>query len=77
MTIAFMALLAIAINQRTLAGPFVLLGIGSVIWWRITGNLWPYGLVQFGTMAALLVIAARSKPELWPVFIFYGLSKIS
>jgi hypothetical protein len=77
MTIPFMALFAIAINQRKLAVPFVLLGIGSVIWWRMTDNLWPYCLVQFGTMTALLVIAAKSEPGLWPVFIFYGLSKIS
>jgi hypothetical protein len=77
MTIAFMALFAIAIKQRKLAVPLVLLGIGSVVWWRVTDNLWPYGLVQFGTMAALLVIAARHEPGLWPVFIFYGLSKIS
>jgi hypothetical protein len=41
MTIVFMALFAIAINQRKLAVPFVLLGIGSVIWWRMTDNLWP------------------------------------
>lgn len=77
MTIAFMSLFAIAINRRKLAVPLVLLGISSVVWWRMTDNLWPYGLVQFGTMAALLVIAARSEPGLWPVFIFYGLSKIS
>lgn len=77
MTIAFMSLFAIAINQRKLAVPLVLLGIGSVVWWRVTDNLWPYGLVQFGTMAALLVIAARREPGLWPVFMFYGLSKIS
>lgn len=76
MTIAFMSLFAIAINQRKLAVPFVLLGISSVVWWRVTDNLWPYGLVQFGTMAALLVIATRCEPGLWPVFIFYGLSKI-
>jgi hypothetical protein len=77
MTIAFMALFAIAINQRKLAVPLVLLGIGSVVWWRMTDNLWPYGLVQFGTMAALMVIATRSEPGLWPVFTFYGLSKVS
>jgi hypothetical protein len=28
-------------------------------------------------MTALLVIAAKSEPGLWPVFISYGLSKIS
>ena len=77
MTIAFMSLLAIAINRRKLTVPLVLLGVGSVVWWRTTDNLWPYGLVQFGTMAVLLVIAIRREPGLWPVFISYGLSKIS
>lgn len=77
MTIAFMALFAIAINHGKLVVRFVMLGIGSVVWWRVTDNLWPYRLVQFGTMAALLVIATRREPGLWPVFIFYGLSKIS
>ncbi len=77
MTIAFMSLLAMAINQRKLVVPFVLVGIASVVWWRITDNLWLYGLVQFGTMAALLVVAIRREPGLWPVFIFYGLSKVT
>src|SRR5215469_4086738 len=62
MTITFMSLFAIAINQRMLAVPFVLFGAFSVIWWRVTDNLWLYGLVQFGTMAALFVIAARREP---------------
>lgn len=77
MTIAFMSLFAIAINRRKLAVPYVLLGISSVIWWRMTDNLWPYGFVQFGTMAALMMIATRREPGLWPVFIFYGVSKVS
>jgi Ceramidase len=77
MTIAFMALFALAINRARLAAPFVLFGIMSVVWWRVTDNLWLYGLVQFGTMAALLVVAARRESGLWPVFIFYGFSKIS
>lgn len=77
MTIAFMALFALAIKRRALVIPFVLFGIVSVVWWRVTDNLWLYGLVQFGTMAALLVIAIRREPGLWPVFIFYGLSKVT
>lgn len=77
MTIAFMSLFALAINQRKLAVPLVLFGVISVVWWRVTDNLWLYGLVQFGTMTALFVIAARREPGLWPVFIFYGLSKIT
>jgi hypothetical protein len=77
MTIAFMSLFAIAINKRRMTVPFVLLGFISVAWWRVTDNLWLYGLVQFGTMATLLVIAARREPGLWPVFTFYGLSKVA
>ncbi len=77
MTIAFMALFALAINQRRLVVPLVLFGIVSVVWWRITDNLWLYGLVQFGTMAVLLIVAIRREPGLWPVFIFYGLSKVT
>ncbi|MGB6194693.1 MAG: hypothetical protein WBF42_19670 [Terracidiphilus sp.] len=77
MTIAFMALFALAINQRKLVAPLVLVGILSVVWWRVTDNLWLYGLVQFGTLAVLFVVAARREPGLWPVFIFYGLSKVT
>jgi hypothetical protein len=77
MTIAFMSLFALAINRPNLSVPFVFLGIASVVWWRITDNLWLYGLVQFGTMATLLAIAVRREPGLWPVFIFYDLSKIT
>jgi ceramidase len=77
MTIAFMSVFALAINRPRLTVPFVLLGFISVVWWRVTDNLWLYGLVQFGTMAALLLIAARRELGLWPVFIFYGLSKIT
>ncbi len=77
MTIAFMSLFALAINRRKLVGPLVLFGVISVVWWRVSDNLWLYGLVQFGTMAALFVIAARRESGLWPVFIFYGLSKVT
>lgn len=77
MTVAFMSLFALAIKQRGLVVPLVIVGIASIVWWRLTGNLWPYGLVQFGSLAALLVIAFRSEPGLWPVIGFYGLSKVT
>jgi hypothetical protein len=77
MTIVFMSLLALAMNQRKLLVPLVLVGVASVVWWRLTDNLWPYGFVQFVPMLALLVIAIRDEPRLWPVVIFYGLSKIA
>jgi hypothetical protein len=77
MTVAFMSLFAIAIKQRALVLPLVGVGIASIVWWRVTGNLWPYGLVQFGSLAVLLVVAFRSEPGLWPVIGFYGLSKVT
>lgn len=77
MTVAFMSLFALAIKQRGLVIPLVMVGVASIVWWRITGNLWPYGLVQFGSLGALAVIALRSDPGLWPVIGFYGLSKIT
>jgi len=77
MTIVFMSLFALAIKQRALVVPFVLVGVASVTWWRITGNLWPYALVQFGPMIVLIVIAFRSEPGLRPVVVLYGLSKIT
>jgi len=77
MTIAFMSLLALAMNRSRLVLPFVTLGISSVIWWRLTDNLWLYGFVQFVPMVALVVIAVRREPRFWPVFIFYGLSKLA
>jgi hypothetical protein len=77
MTIVFMSLLALAMNERALVAPFVIVGVLSVLWWRLTDNLWLYGFVQFVPMVALLIIAIRREPGLWPVFIFYGLSKLA
>ena len=31
--------------------PFTVLGIGSVVYWAIFEDLWPYYIVQFGSMA--------------------------
>jgi hypothetical protein len=77
MTVAFMSIFAIAIKQRRLVGPLVIVGIASIVWWRLTNNLWPYGLVQFGSLAALAVVSFRSEPGLWPVIGWYGLSKVA
>lgn len=77
MTIVFMSLLAIAMHRRQLLMPLVFVGVVSVVWWRVTDNLWLYGFVQFVPMIALLVIAVRREPRLWPVFVFYGLSKLA
>jgi hypothetical protein len=65
MAVGFMALLTTVIVERVDARlglamlvPLVLLGAASVFYWRSTGNLLPYALVQYGSIAAILVLCA-------------------
>jgi hypothetical protein len=85
MTIVFMTLFALVIEERArsrLKELFPLLlfcGVASVFWWRFTGSLWPYALVQFIPMLAIptLLVMRPGKPGLWPVILFYGLAKLA
>jgi len=75
MAIGFMSLLAAVIGERIdpklglrLLVPLVLIGAGSVIYWRwsalyATENLLPYGIVQYGSIAAVLVLCALYPPR--------------
>jgi hypothetical protein len=68
MTAGFMGLLAAVISERidrragrALLAPLVIAGVGSVIYWYWTelhgaGDLRPYGLVQFGSLAIVALI---------------------
>lgn len=65
MALGFMGLFAAFIAERIdarlgrlLLVPLVLFGAGSVLYWRWTGNLLPYALVQYGSIAAILVMCA-------------------
>ena len=90
MTLAFMALFVAlvsehvdpAIERRALA-PAILIGIGSVVWWRYTGDLRLYAWVQFAPLAAIPVMMA-----IWPAryshrrylvygLLAYGLAKVA
>jgi len=69
MTFAFMSLLAAAVVDRIsvsaglrLLVPLLAIGAGSVAYWRwsvlhSSENLWPYALVQYGSIAAVITIA--------------------
>ena len=69
MSIAFMSLLAAVIAERidmrtglVLLAPLVVVGVGSVIYWRVgemngRGDLRPYALVQFYSMLAVIISA--------------------
>lgn len=85
MTIVFMTLFALVIQERTrtqindLLPVLLICGIASVLWWRFSGNLWPYVLVQFLPMLTVpaLLVVRPGTPGLWPVIACYGLAKIA
>lgn len=64
MAIAFTSLLAAVISERVnrtaglwLLPLLILLGAGSVVYWAVRGDLWPYAFVQFGSFAILVVLS--------------------
>lgn len=94
MTIAFMGLVASQIVDRihvraglVLLLPMLLLGIASVVHWRVTermgvGNVIPYGVLQVYSVFVLLLLALM-KPsrytrgnDIYWVFFWYLLSKL-
>lgn len=94
MTVGFMGLLSAMIAERIsvkaglrLLAPLVVLGVASVLYWRVTqqaghGDLRPYALVQFGSMMAILLLIVSFPPrytrsaDLIPSFLIYGLAKM-
>src|SRR5690348_8520096 len=89
MTTVFMALLASTIGERVampagrlLLFPLLVLGIASVLYWKISGDLRPYVFVQFYPVVALpfmfLLFPARytGAAWLWGMIGLYGLAKL-
>jgi hypothetical protein len=94
MSVAFMGVFAAMIGERVgrRAGaislaPLVLAGVGSVLWWhatelRGTGDLRPYGFVQFFPLLAIPLLIALFAPswtrgrDLLVAAGFYGLAKL-
>ena len=88
MTLIFTGMLGIAIAQRiganaaraSLAVLFVL-GIASVAYWRFTGDLSLYLTLQFGGIAALLVLLLATRKgddpfPWWWIIGWYALAKL-
>ena len=69
MTVGFVGLLTAVVSERvdarlarSLVGPLLLIGMGSVVWWHWTemqgqGDLRAYALVQFGSLSAVLLLS--------------------
>ncbi len=76
MTVAFMGLLVALLSEyvdprleiRVLA-PAVIIGLTSVVWWYVTGDLRPYFAVQFTSLACIpcvmLLFPARYSHASW------------
>jgi hypothetical protein len=88
MTIVFMALLASTIGERVsmpvgrlLLFPLLLVGVASILYWRVTGDLRPYVVVQFYPMVALPMMLLLFPPRytgaigIWAMIGLYGLAK--
>lgn len=87
--VGFMCLLAAAISERLdaragvkLLVPLVVLGAASVLYWAAFDDLRLYVLVQFGTIAAVLVLAAffpsryTEGEMLFVAIALYGVAKV-
>jgi hypothetical protein len=87
MAVVFMTLLPLTVGERIsmsagkwLLIPSILLGIGTVVYWRDFGDLRPYVFVQFGSL--ILVGAMLALPSMysgggrmWSVLGLYALAK--
>jgi hypothetical protein len=89
MTIVFMSLMATTLGERVSmkAGrlsliPLLLLGLASVLWWRLSGDLRLYALVQFGSILAMTLTVAlfparyTGAGRMWWTIVLYGLAKL-
>ena len=86
MTIVFMAIFAITLEERIdpelgrwSLGPLVAIGVASVVFWRASGDLRFYGAVQFYPMLAiplLLIFRPGSRVALAGLVVFYAAAKL-
>lgn len=85
MTLVFMSLLAWVLSQGQstrfrawLLAVLVMAGEASVLWWRITGDLRPYALVQFGPalLLSLVTWSTLGRRYFWSVAGSYAAAKL-
>lgn len=93
MTIGFAGMLAVILGElisvrlaRRVLWPFLVIGVGSVLYWAWTeshgaGDLRPYAIVQFLPMLLIVVLLIANRrhnpmvPAFWFMLLFYVLAK--
>lgn len=89
LTLVFAGVLGAAIAQRV--GDYVSraslavlfeLGIATIVYWKLSGNLFPYLTLQFGGIAALLAVLMLTRRQMDPfpwawVVVWYVLAKVA
>jgi len=86
MTLVFMSFLAAVMAEGRsprwevlILSPLLVVGLGSVWWWKASGDLLPYVLVQFGPAIVMLPAFRRAtgKRWLWRIAALYAAAKIA
>jgi len=86
MTLVFMSFLAAVMAEGRsprwevlILSPLLVVGLGSVWWWKASGDLLPYVLVQFGPAIVMLPAfwRATGKRWLWRIAALYAAAKIA
>jgi hypothetical protein len=72
MVVALMAVIALLVDSACVLAFAEIIGIGSLVWWQLNGDLRLYGVVQF--FPGLLILALR-RWRLLPVLVFYAIAK--
>ena len=80
MTLVFMGVLAGVLGRSWMLWPLVAAGVASVLWWRWSGNLLGYVVVQYGgSLAVVLLLFRRARYTgtgwLWAMLALYGAAK--
>lgn len=88
MTLAFLSLFSTAIGERigmrlgrALLGPLLVAGVASVVYWKVSGDLRWYGLVQFVPLLAIPAMLLLFPPRyshtggIWAMAGLYVLAK--
>lgn len=85
MTLVFMSFLAAVVTEgrsprweNLILSPLLILGVASIWWWKTSGDLLPYILIQFGPAVMMLPAFWRAKGTrwLWNASALYTTAKI-